>query len=63
MPDIPCRMTGLHQLLTGAPRQTAWRCSPPPRHLRGDPGLPEGVPHAPRRSLPARLWWRRGSGA
>ncbi len=60
MHDIPTRMTDLHHLLTGGPRQPSWRPTYPPRHLWGDIGLPQRQPPAPRRSLLARLGWGTG---
>ena len=49
MHSIQTRMTGLHHLLTGGPRQPSRRSTYPPRHLRGDLGLPRGKARAPRR--------------
>jgi hypothetical protein len=59
MHDIPTRMTGLHHLLTGGPRQSSRRSTYPPRHFWADIGLPVDQAPAPRRFRPARvLRWR-----
>ena len=57
MHDIQIRMTGLHHLLTGAPRQPTWRCTYPP--VTSGAILAWRRVRRPRRSLPARLfrWW------
>lgn len=59
MHDIHTRMTGLHHLLTGRPRQPSWRSTYPPRHLWGDIGLLVDQTPEERCSRLARIFrWR-----